>query len=89
MRYASPVTFRVRLFASFRQAVGAGEVEVALGEQPRVRDLLAALRQAFPALGPAADSAMVAVNLEYVGPDYRLQPGDEVAIIPPVSGGAA
>lgn len=79
----------VRVFASFRQAVGAGAVEVGLGEQPRVRDLLVALRREYPALGPAADSALVAVNLEYVGPDYRLEPGDEVAIIPPVSGGAA
>jgi molybdopterin converting factor small subunit len=30
---------------------------------------------------------MVAVNLEYVGPDFPLHAGDEVALIPPVSGG--
>lgn len=83
------MNLRVRLFASFRQAVGAGEVDVRLGERPCVGELLAALRREYPALGPAADSAMVAVNLEYVGPDYRLEPGDEVAIIPPVSGGGA
>jgi molybdopterin converting factor subunit 1 len=83
------VNLKVRLFASFRQAVGVGQVDLQLGDQPRVGDLLAVLRREYPALGPAADSAMVAVNLEYVGPDYRLEPGDEVAIIPPVSGGAA
>jgi molybdopterin converting factor subunit 1 len=80
---------RVRLFASFRQQAGAGQVELELGPRPRVRDVLEALRQRYPGLGPGLDSAMVAVNLEYVGPDYRLEPGDEVAIIPPVSGGCA
>jgi molybdopterin converting factor subunit 1 len=79
----------VRLFASFRQEVGAGQVEVELEPSPRVRDLLEALRGRHPGLGPALDRAMVAVNLEYVGPDYRLHEGDEVAIIPPVSGGVA
>ena len=79
----------VRLFASFRQAVGAGQVEVELGSSPRVRDLLEALRERHPGLGPALASAMVAVNLEYVGPEYRLHEGDAVAIIPPVSGGVA
>jgi MoaD family protein len=80
---------RVRLFASFRQAAGAGEVEVEVGPEPRVRDVLDALRDAYPGLEPALAAAMVAVNLEYVGPDFRLNPGDEVAIIPPVSGGRA
>jgi sulfur-carrier protein len=80
---------QVRLFASFRQAVGAGQVEVELGPSPRVRDLLEAIRERHPGLGPGLDSAMVAVNLEYVGPDYQLHEGDAVAIIPPVSGGVA
>jgi molybdopterin synthase catalytic subunit len=79
----------VRLFASFRQAAGADRAEVETEPGPRVRDLLTALHRQYPALGPALDSAMVAVNLEYVGPDYRLHEGDEVAIIPPVSGGTA
>jgi molybdopterin converting factor subunit 1 len=76
-----------RLFASFRETVGAGSVEVELGPKPTVRELLGVLRRDYPRLGPALDCAMVAVNLEYVGPDYRLDEGDEVAIIPPVSGG--
>ena len=54
-----------------------------------MRDVLDALRDAYPGLDPALAAAMVAVNLEYVGPDFRLNPGDEVAIIPPVSGGRA
>ena len=52
-----------------------------------MRDLLSALDREYPRLGPALQNAMVAVNLEYVGPDYRLGAEDEVALIPPVSGG--
>ena len=87
--YASGMEISARLFASFRQAVGADRLSVELGPEVRVRDLLSALRQAHPEVGPGLASAMVAVNLEYVGPDYRLEEGDEVAIIPPVSGGGA
>jgi molybdopterin converting factor subunit 1 len=79
---------RARLFASFREVVGSRLAEVELGAEPTVRELLEALRARHPGLGAALDSAMVAVNLEYVGPDFALHQGDEVAIIPPVSGGA-
>ena len=78
---------RARLFASFREAAEAPTVVVNLGDEPRVSDLLAALREQYPRLGPGLESAMVAVNLEYVPPDYLLRDDDEVAIIPPVSGG--
>jgi molybdopterin converting factor subunit 1 len=78
---------RTQLFASFREAVGARLVQLEVGPEPRVDDLLNALRREYPQLGPAVESAMVAVNLEYVGPDFRLSENDEVAIIPPVSGG--
>lgn len=78
---------RVQLFASFRQAVGSPSLELDLTAEPSVGELLARLRVDVPELGPAVDRAMVAVNLEYVGPEHRLAAGDEVAIIPPVSGG--
>jgi molybdopterin synthase catalytic subunit len=45
------------------------------------------LGRRFPALGPLAERALVAVNLEYVGTEFRLSADDEVALIPPVSGG--
>ena len=47
----------------------------------------AALRAEYPRLGPASEKALLAVNQEYVGGEYRLQDGDELALIPPVSGG--
>ena len=79
---------RVRLFASFRQAVGSGQVEVELGQAASVGDLLTALGERYPVLRPLLSGTLVAVNLEYVGPEHPLQAADEVALIPPVSGGS-
>ena len=78
---------RVRLFASFREAVGQGALDWEAPEGASVGEVLAALRGAYPALRRGPDRAMYAVNQEYVGPEYGLRAGDELALIPPVSGG--
>ena len=78
---------RVRLFASAREAVGQGEVEAELGEGATVAQLLERLGATYPRLTPLAPSLLVAVNREYRGRDVSLREGDEVGIIPPVSGG--
>lgn len=51
-------------------------------------ELLKVLEAEYPGLAPMASSLAIAVNREYATPDRRLQDGDEVALIPPVSGGA-
>ena len=81
---------RVRLFASYREAAGAGEVELDLADGATVDDAVAALRRRYPAIQPAgSDRALVAArNREYATRDTTLADGDEVALIPPVSGGA-
>lgn len=71
----------VRLFAGLRQRAGADRVRVALPDEPTVSDLLAALE-----LPPR--SCVVAINREYVAGDRPIAPTDEIALIPPVSGGA-
>jgi len=71
----------VRLFAGLRERLGAAAVDVELAEPATAADLLAALD-----LPPR--SCVVAINREYAGPDAAIVPGDEVALIPPVSGGA-
>lgn len=78
---------RIRLFASFREAVGGGTLNWDAPEGETVSDVVAALRAAYPGLGPASERALLAVNQEYVGAEYRLRDGDELALIPPVSGG--
>jgi len=81
------VKVRIRLFASFREAVGGGTLTWDAPEGASVADVVAALRETYPGLGPAAEKALLAVNQEYVGGDLRLRDGDELALIPPVSGG--
>ncbi len=78
---------RVKLFAALREAAAAREVGLELPDDARVEQVLAQLAARFPKAAALLGQSMVAVNLEYVGPDYRLRPGDAVAIIPPVSGG--
>jgi molybdopterin synthase catalytic subunit len=74
---------RVRLFAQLRERAGADEVEIELPDGALVSD-------ALERLGEVTDGIRVvmAVNHEYADPDVSLAPGDELALIPPVSGGS-
>lgn len=80
----------VRLFASYREAAGVGELRLDLPEGATVDDAITAVAQRYPAVGGAGgDRALVAArNREYVARDATLDDGDEVALIPPVSGGS-
>jgi MoaE-MoaD fusion protein len=73
---------RVRLFAILRERAGTGELELELPEGARVADALASV-------GALADGLplVMAVNREYADADDTLHAGDELALIPPVSGG--
>jgi molybdopterin synthase catalytic subunit/molybdopterin converting factor small subunit len=73
----------VRLFAILRERAGSGEVVLDLPAGARVRDALDSLS------GLAEGVPLVmAVNREYASEDTALDPGDELALIPPVSGGS-
>lgn len=78
---------RVRLFARLADLAGARETEVELGEGLSVAEAFAVLCRDHPELADLSGSLMYAVNAEYVTPDHPLRPGDELALIPPVSGG--
>lgn len=77
----------VFLFASLREAAGARTLTVSLPEDASVAALRTRLGETHPALAPLLARAAVAVNQEYADDTQRLSPGDEVALIPPVSGG--
>ncbi len=79
---------KVRFFARLAEVAGTRETEVELGEGLSAGDAFRLLCQRFPELADHADSLMYAVNAEYVPPDHPLQAGDELALIPPVSGGS-
>jgi molybdopterin synthase catalytic subunit len=73
----------VRLFAGLRERAGTGERELELPDGARVRDVWAALD-----LGPEPAGLLYAVDREYAAPERVLAGGEEVGVIPPVSGGA-
>lgn len=77
----------VRLFASYREAAGTGAFPIELPDGARVRDALAEVARRHPAIG--ATRTLTALNREYVDSDGALADGDELALIPPVSGGAS
>ena len=78
---------RVRFFASLRERLHRSEAEWELPEGATVAALWNALCREHPQLGDLGASISFAVNREYVERDHRLAANDEVAVIPPVSGG--
>lgn len=73
----------VRLFAALRERAGRNLVELELSDGAVVGDAMACLRDLVDGV-----PVVMAVNQEYVEVDTELHPGDELALIPPVSGGS-
>jgi MoaE-MoaD fusion protein len=73
---------RVRLFAGLREQAGGGERELELPTGSRLADIWAPL-----GLGDEPEGLLYAVNKDYATSERLLADGDEVAVIPPVSGG--
>jgi molybdopterin synthase catalytic subunit len=84
---AVTITVRVRLFAIQRELAGTREVAIDLADGADVEACWTALAARFPVLAPGRASLRFARNGEYAEPSTRLADGDEVAMIPPVSGG--
>lgn len=82
------VRVRVRLFAMQRELAGARELPLELPDDATVNDAWDALVAAVPTLGPGRASVRFARNGAYAEAATPLADGDEVAMIPPVSGGA-
>jgi len=79
---------RVRLFAMQREAAGRRELRVELQPGAVVEDAWTAAVREVPALAPGRSSVRFAVNGDYADPTRALADGDELACIPPVSGGS-
>ena len=77
----------IRLFAGYRDKVGEGQVEMELPEGATVGYLAEEMVRRHPGLVVDPQKLVVAVNHEYRDHAYALDDGDEVALIPPVSGG--
>ncbi len=79
---------RVLFFGMLKDVAGAPADWIELPEGASIRDLLAHYTAKIPRLQESLPSLAFAVNRQYAGPDAKLNPDDEVALLPPVSGGA-
>jgi len=78
---------RLLLFASARELAGQSDVQLEVPSGATAADALSAALARFPALAPLRASLALAVNQKYAPPESALAEGDEVALIPPISGG--
>ena len=77
----------VRCFALYRERAGTSQRTYDLPGGATMSHLLKEIREHYPELAPPDVEIVAAVNTEYAGRDTVLSEGDEVALIPPVSGG--
>jgi molybdopterin converting factor subunit 1 len=81
------VRVTVRLFARLRDIAGAAELARDVGAGATIGSVWRQLVEEFPDLAGYERSISTAVNADYARMDHAVQDGDEVAFLPPVSGG--
>ncbi|CAA9473983.1 MAG: Molybdopterin synthase sulfur carrier subunit [uncultured Rubrobacteraceae bacterium] len=77
----------VLLFGAAADRAGTRKVQLEVGEGATLAEVWPMLAERHPSLSPMRDTLAFAVNGEYARMDGRVEPGDEVAVLPPVSGG--
>jgi len=80
------LTIRVLLFASYAEALGRDRLELTFSDPAKVSDALARLRS-LPGGDHLPPKPLCALNLSQADPQTPLSSGDELAILPPLSGG--
>jgi MoaE-MoaD fusion protein len=88
MQYYSCMKVRVVYFGALKDLAGRGNETVELADGETTADLFSRLQQRISGLDRYAKSAAISVNYEYAPGDRPLRDGDEVGILPPVSGGS-
>ena len=83
----TPVRVHIRLFAMQRELAGTRGLDLEVAGDATIEDAWLALVERFPVLGPGRAAVRFARNGSYAPADTHLEDGDEVAMIPPVSGG--
>jgi sulfur-carrier protein len=84
---SEPITVTVKLFAAYQEACGVPELSLDFPQGATVAMVRDRLIAAHPQLSQWRELTRYGVNLQFVEPDTPLQSGDEVVLIPPVSGG--
>ncbi|MEK6810546.1 MAG: molybdopterin converting factor subunit 1, partial [Candidatus Thermoplasmatota archaeon] len=78
----------VRFFASYREIAGSREMRLELKDGATLRTLLDSIYAKHPSLRTLEETTLLAVNQEFASPTVTIHDGDEIALMPPVSGGA-
>lgn len=78
---------RLLFFAHYRELAGRAEAVVEVPAGATAGDVVRRVRAGGPELARIPAEPVVAVNQEYASLEARLRPGDELALLPPVSGG--
>jgi molybdopterin converting factor subunit 1 len=78
---------KVLLFGAAADRAGTRETELDVEDGTTLAEIWPLLAERHPDLGPMRDTLAFAVNGEYARGDDPVSPGDEVAVLPPVSGG--
>ena len=78
---------RAQFYAQLRDLVGSSEMDVDLAEGETVGNLLDQIYAQHPKLRPYDKSILIGAGVEFVDRNYKLKPGDEISIMPPVQGG--
>jgi sulfur-carrier protein len=81
------ITVTLKLFAAYQEAYGVPELVLELPAGTTVEQVRDRLITEHPQLAQWRDITRFGVNLQFVEPNYSLQTGDELVLIPPVSGG--
>src|SRR5438067_13257497 len=79
---------RVLFFGVLKDLAGRGSDLLSLPDDAVAKDVLSHYAQRFSTKNGILNSIAISVNQEYARPDAKLNPGDEIALLPPVSGGA-
>lgn len=79
---------RILFFGMLKEIAGGGEQWLTLGDGARLADALSECEKKWPKLGDYLPASATAINQEFAPVESRLKEGDEIALLPPVSGGA-
>lgn len=82
-----PITITLKLFAAYQEVYGVSELQLTFPPNTTVSQVLERIVTEYPQLEKWQEVTKFGVNLNFVPPDTILQDGDEVVLIPPVSGG--
>jgi MoaD family protein len=78
---------RAQFYAQLRDLIGSREMDVDLPEGATVGDLLDQIYAQQPDLRSHDRSILIGAGVEFVDRNYKLKPGEEISVMPPVQGG--